>query len=212
MDKKVAIFDFDGTLADVIVVLRSLYGDVAVKRGWPDLTDEALQLLRKGTYREALKWLGVRPWQMPALMREGRRLYYARRSEVRLFEGMAEVLAELHHRGWDMYVLSINSEQTIKDLLADYRVDHLVHVLRRPAVFGKAMSINRLVRRRGYSRQNVWMIGDELRDVDAAKKAQVKSVAVAWGLQDRELLKNASPTGLADTPADIVRLLTSKET
>lgn len=203
----VAIFDFDGTLADVAALIRVLYAEEALKRGWPELTDEAYANLRKGTIKQAMSWIGVRSWQLPGLMRLGRTLFHKRSGEVKLFDGIEELMSKLHKNGWDIYVLSINSTVTIHEVLKRHNVDEYVHVLKRPGLFGKAASIRALIKRKGYDQSRVWMIGDEVRDIEAAHKASVKSIAVAWGLQDISILEKYRPTATARHAADIERIL-----
>lgn len=195
--KNVAIFDFDGTLADVVVIFREVYGQIAQKYDYPELTEEAFQKLRRGTLREVMKWVGVRPWQITGLLREGRTLFYERRKDIKLFPGVLELIQQLDKREWDLYILSSNSTITIREILAKNGVGHEVMVLKRPPLFGKAGSIKGLVRRKKYDKNRVWMVGDEVRDIEAATKAGVQSIGVAWGLQHESALAKANPTFVA---------------
>ncbi len=205
--QRVVIFDFDGTLADIEDLIKKLYGEVAESRGWPALTDEKYRELRTGTLANALKWVGVRPWQLPGLMREGRNRLYEVRDQIKLFPGVKEVVARLHKDGWHIYILSANSTKTIHQVLARNGIDRMVTVLKRPAIFGKATSINKLIWRKRYERSCVWMIGDEVRDIEAATKAEVNSIAVAWGIQDISLLMQYNPTAVAKTAKDVESIL-----
>jgi phosphoglycolate phosphatase-like HAD superfamily hydrolase len=205
---KVVIFDFDGTLADVALIIRKLYDEESKKRGWPELNEEEYLRLRKGSVRDVLSWVGIRPWQLPGLLRMGRSRFYELSKDVELFDGIEEIIRKLHEDKWHIYVLSSNSARTIREVLHRHGVDHYVHILRRPSLFGKATSIRSLIHRRGYSRDSVWMIGDEVRDIEAANTAGVRSIGVAWGLQDESALKRVKPTKVARTPDDIYSILT----
>lgn len=205
--KKVVIFDFDGTLADSASVVRSIYADLAKDKGWPKLTDAAYKQLRRGTIQQAIKWVGIRPWQMPGLLREGRNLFKKHSSEIKLFSGIDEVVKNLASEGWELYVLSSNVETTVHQVLKDNGISRNMQILRRPPLFGKHKSINKLVEQKAYDQAHVWMIGDELRDIEAANKSGVNSIAVSWGLQDESLLKKAKPTFLAKYPRDIEKYL-----
>ncbi len=206
-EKKVVIFDFDGTMADVVPLMRKIYAEVATAKGYPELTDADFERLRKGNLKDLMKWSGVRAWQLPRMLREGRRVFYAHRKEVLLFRGISDLITELHSADYDLYILSSNSVRTIKYILKQANVAEPIHVLRRPPLFGKAGSIKQLIRRKRYSRNNVWMIGDETRDIDAANKAGVRSVAVSWGLQHEVALAKSRPEYVVSKVSELRRLL-----
>lgn len=208
--KKIVIFDFDGTLADVSTLLRELYAELAKERGWPELTDTAYKKLRKGSIQQAIRWVGIRPWQIPGLLREGRNLFRGRSDEVELFYGIPKLVHNLSKQDLELYVLSSNSPSTIKKVLRSHGIGDKMHILKRPSLFGKDKSINKLVENEHYDKQYVWMIGDEVRDIDGANKAGVNSIAVTWGLQDESILKKANPTAIAKKPADIERIINNK--
>lgn len=208
-NEKVAIFDFDGTLADVVPLVREIYTQEAARRGWPELTDDAFADLRKGTLRQTLKWVGIRSWQLPGLLRSGRKRFYAIRESIKLFPGVKAMLQRLHDDGWKIYILSSNSPATIDFVLKQHGIEY-IRILKRPQLFGKARSINQLVKVHGYDRSRVWMIGDEVRDVEAGRAAGVHSMAVVWGLQDESILKLAKPEYVAYKLGDIERHLNAK--
>jgi phosphoglycolate phosphatase-like HAD superfamily hydrolase len=52
-------------------------------------------------------------------------------------------------------------------------------------------------------------IGDEGRDIEAAKRVGVRSVAVNWGYNNAELLASHHPAAQASDSAELARILTS---
>lgn len=48
-------------------------------------------------------------------------------------------------------------------------------------------------------------VGDEVRDIEAAKRAGVPVVGVAWGFQTAKALESARPQFVAKTPEDLHR-------
>ncbi|MEK9196171.1 MAG: HAD-IA family hydrolase [Patescibacteria group bacterium] len=190
--KRAIIFDFDGTIGDTIPLMLDIYHKQAETKGWPVITPTTLVMLKKQSLKQAMKWAGVRIWQVPGLLAQGRRYMAKRVDEVRLFDDAGDLITELA-KDSDIYILSNNSKSTIELVMKKNGILDMVTVLPRPTLFGKARSINRLVKTNKYFIKDIIMVGDEVRDIEAAKKVGVKSVAVSWGLQDKGLLKKAEP-------------------
>jgi phosphoglycolate phosphatase-like HAD superfamily hydrolase len=53
------------------------------------------------------------------------------------------------------------------------------------------------------------MVGDAVFDVEAARRAGVRSVAALWGTREREALLGARPDYVAPRPDDVVSLVVS---
>jgi phosphoglycolate phosphatase-like HAD superfamily hydrolase len=49
-------------------------------------------------------------------------------------------------------------------------------------------------------------VGDESRDLDAARKAGVSVAAVSWGFHAPELLASMNPTYMLEHPRELLRL------
>ena len=68
MKNKVVIFDFDGTLADVVPIFRKIYSNLALQYNLPEISDQDFLELRKKNLKQALKWVGIRYWQLPGIL------------------------------------------------------------------------------------------------------------------------------------------------
>ena len=64
-----------------------------------------------------------------------------------------------------------------------------------------------IVRAERLDRSDVLYIGDELRDVEAAKKAGVKVAAVTWGFHNAELLRTGTPDYVVNDANELVGLV-----
>ncbi|HUP26698.1 MAG TPA: HAD-IA family hydrolase [Candidatus Limnocylindrales bacterium] len=204
---KTIIFDFDGTIADSSALIRAVYNDMAAEHGWPHLNEAQYQRLRGLKATQLQHWIGVKSWQIPGVMREGLKRFREHSKDITLFDGIPEVIAQLASAGNILYILSTNNPETIKEVLGRYGLKEQVTVLRRSALFGKHYAIRHLLSKYKYVPENVWMIGDEVRDIEAAKRAGVKAAAVSWGLQTSNILKNTAPDALAAHPADLLNIL-----
>lgn len=207
--KKIIIFDFDGTLADSAPIIRAIYTEIAVKNRLTVLTDEDYDRLRRGSLRDAQKWSGVRFWQVPLLVRNIRRLMKLESEKVLLFPGVVEMIKDLRERDLELYILSRNTAGTINHVLERYELQEDLRILdRRKRSFGsKASVITALIRRNRYPPQSVWMIGDEVRDIQAAKRAGVNSIAVTWGFQDTSILERYKPTCVVSNVKELHQIL-----
>lgn len=207
--QKVAVFDFDGTLADTASIFKIIYADIADKNNWKYPTEEEFENLRKGTIRDARKWAGIPFWKLPFLIHDVKKVMRRDADKVVLFPEVVELIRDLHKDGFAIYILSRNLPETIKAVLKRYGVDGKVQIIRRKKRYldSKSIPLILLLRRNKYDRKYVWMIGDEVRDILSAKRAGVHSVAVTWGLQDVSILKKYRPTYLVKNVAELRQIL-----
>jgi phosphoglycolate phosphatase len=210
-NKRVVIFDFDGTLADTAPLMRAIYTDLATKNHWKPMTDVDFAVLRKGSIRDAKRWSGLHFWQFPSIIRSAKKLMVLEAEKVILFDGIPELIKRLHDQDVDLYVLSRNLPHTVSRVLDRTDLSQYVTVLtiRKRSLGSKTASIRRLLRKNSYDPNNVWMVGDEIRDVMAGLNAGVKSLAVTWGLQDESVLALQKPTAMAHTVDEMAKILQS---
>lgn len=205
--KKAVILDFDGTLANTAHVLQKVYNDMAEQKGWPIMSSNDYTRLRKGTMREAIAWSGVSLWQLPWLLHQGRTKFFEEIDDVSLFTGMKEAVTELNQAGWDVFILSKNSQKAVQAVVDTAGLTKKVTVLPRASFFGKHRNLRRFIRDYRYEPENMWMVGDEVKDIEAATKVNIRSIAVVWGLQDESILKKNKPNYIAHEPTDITDIL-----
>jgi HAD superfamily hydrolase (TIGR01549 family) len=204
---KTIIFDFDGTLGDTILILLKIYNDLADVHGLRHVEHKDWLRLRQGTFREGFKWSGMSPFQAPGMITQGLKMMEAHTSEVKLFPEMMKVVKHFKSKGYDLYVLSTNSDKVIKQVLDEHGYGDDLTVLKSSKVFGKSRDIKRLVKEKGLVKQDVWMVGDEARDMVAAKKAGVNGLAVTWGLQPEKMIKKVKGIIIVHTPGDVIKVI-----
>lgn len=206
MPYRLLIFDFDGTLADSLPWFTSVLNDVARRFGFRTVTVEEMQALRARGNREIVRALGVSPWKLPLIAGHMRRLARAAAGEMRLFDGAEALLLELRARGVKVAIVSSNGAAAIRQILGEQAWAAIDHVEAGAGMFGKAPRLTRAARRLGVAPAEVLTVGDETRDIEAARQAGMAVAAVTWGFARREALEAAAPDHLVDDHAALLAL------
>jgi phosphoglycolate phosphatase len=198
-----AIFDLDGTLADSLPWFRRHMNDVADKFGFRRIAEEDVDLLRREGPREVLARLQVPLWKVPRIARHMRRLKTAHLSEIPLFPGTGVMLRTLKDGGVRLALVSSDSEANARVQLGDSNAALFSDFACGASLFGKAAKFRRVVKRTGVEPHSVIAIGDEVRDVEAARTAGVACGAVAWGYAAPDTLRALEPELLFERMEDI---------
>lgn len=211
MKYEFVIFDSDGTLADTLTGMRSIFNEVAIAHGFKQVAEEDHERMRDLHGRELLKALELPFWKLPRVMRDVRTRMAAMAGSFVPFPGIAAALELLAGRGLRLGVVSSNSRANV-ELVLGPSVAGLIHYYDCEAsIFGKASKIKAVVRKSGINPRNTIYVGDEVRDAEAARKASVAFGAVSWGLHRIEMLRSQNPQEIFSTPAELAeRLLTEK--
>ena len=192
---RLVIFDFDGTLADSLPWFRASFDDMVARFNLSPVPAEEMEGLRGLSAREIMARLNVSMWQLPAIVSDMRKRKLAAASEISLFRDVPAVLADLQGRGIKIAIVSSDSEASVRQVLGP-----ATRLIARfdcgAAMFGKHRKFRRVARRLGIKPSETICIGDEIRDIEAAKAAEMDSGAVAWGYALPTALQAAGPTHL----------------
>jgi phosphoglycolate phosphatase len=116
------------------------------------------------------------------------------------------MLRELRAAGRTLAIVSSNNERTIRRALGPDCAE-LIHVYACDAsMFGKAPKFRHVLKQTRTRADHAISIGDETRDIAAARSVRVACGAVAWGYATPELLRAHAPDFLFNTPDEIVSL------
>lgn len=214
MRPQLVLFDLDGTLVDSAPDLAASANALREARGLPPLP---LALLRPHVGSGARGMLGAGLGLQPGDaeyegLRQAFLADYATRllAQTGLFEGIAELLAGLPH--WGIVTnKSLALAQPIQQGLAPLREaavlvggDCTPHRKPHPAPLLEACA------RTGVAPQQALYVGDDLRDMRAARAAGMPGWAVRWGyLGDALPIDEWGADRVIDSPAAMIRLLHS---
>jgi phosphoglycolate phosphatase len=196
---KLVIFDFDGTLADSLGWMATEVRPLARRFGFREVSDEEIAMLRGRGNREILRYLNVPAWKLPLIAAHMRKRFAQDAEAIRLFPGAKALLRRLAGDGVILGVVSSNSEANVKRILGPEVAALVGYYECGTSIFGKAARFRRLVKRARVTSDQALCIGDEARDIEAAKAAGLASAAVVWGYATRELLAARKPTWMFDS-------------
>ncbi len=202
---KLAVFDFDGTIADSFEVSLQIAAELL---GRPRLSKNEIEILRTLPTKVVMKRLGIRHWQLPRLLFKGRKMMATRISEVTMFAGLGSVFKQLQTAGTKICIMSSNDAQLIDDFLILHQSrNYFDTIIGGVNLFKKAKQLKKIKKTYGVTRHQIVYIGDETRDIAAAKKSGVRSAAVSWGYNSESALKNEAPDILAKTTKQLTKEL-----
>ena len=206
---KVIIFDFDGTLADTIDILLSITNRLSAELGFKSATKEQIAQLRNLTSWQLLKYSGISIFKFPLLIR---RLKAELRSEIpniQLFAGIKEVLLELKKLGFQLGIITSNSRENVLASLETNGVQDTFTFIYSGSTFGKHKVINSWLKTEHINPKQVVYVGDEIRDIEAARKTGIKVIAVAWGFNSQEALAANNPDFLIKRPQELIEIMSN---
>ena len=189
MPSSAVLFDFDGTLADTAADLSRALNHLRTARGLAILPIEKLRPHASSGARGLLEaGLGILPDHPEyTALREAFLHHYAGEIcvETRLFPGMEELLAAIEARGLRWGIVTNKSTHLTRKIVAALGLerraacvicgDTTPHLKPHPA------SLLRAAEELALEPAACVYLGDDLRDIQAAHAAGMRSVAVAWG-------------------------------
>jgi phosphoglycolate phosphatase len=201
---KLAIFDFDGTLADTVPWLASVMDQVADRYNFNRLDGQDLEVLRDYDSRQLLKHLGVPLWKLPMIGNHMRNLMARDIEQIPLFDGVEDLLRGLSASGVLLAIVSSNSYANIRHVLGPETADLIGFYECGTSLFGKQARIRKVLRKSGCMAGHAIYIGDEVRDVEASRGERIAFGAVSWGCARVETLKAHRPNEVFTSISDIL--------
>ena len=205
---ELVIFDFDGTLSDSGHWFLSIVDDLAARIPFRSVHPDEVEGLRKRTTREVIDHLGISRWKLPLIARHVRTRFGRHAHEIHLFDGIRAMLKQLGDANVRLFVCSSNSEANVRAILGPEDSARIERFFCGSGLFGKVRKFRQAVKASGLPPHAILSIGDETRDIDAARAVGLGAGAVLWGYANPEMLMAMKPDVAFATPAEIVAYLT----
>lgn len=208
MTIKIIFFDFDGTIADTFNTLVGITNQLAVNFGYKPLGEEELAQIKNLSSRQIIKYSGISIFKFPLLLAKIKSELRQEIYNVKAFPEIETALLELRNQVDKIVILSSNSKENILVFLETNNLQSSFDfIYTEAALFSKSKVINRILKQENIKPEESIYVGDETRDIDAAKRSRVKAIAVSWGFNSQEILAEHNPDFLVHQPKELIDII-----
>ena len=208
MRYKLAIFDFDGTLADSFPWFLGAVNRAADRYRFRRVEEADAEMLRGHDARRVIRHVGMPMWKAPFVARFMRAQMAREIHGISLFAGVDRLLEELPRRGVRVAIVSSNSEPNIRRVLGERHAGLVGHYGCGASLFGKRRKLRAALAAAGVRPEEAISIGDEIRDLVASRAERIPFGAVAWGYTRPESLAALAPDEVFSRVEEILERVT----
>lgn len=206
MKYKLAIFDFDGTLADSFPFFVSVFNQLADEYQFKKIDLQLVDNYRQYDAKQMMELVGMPKWQLPIVGKRFMSLMKAQANSIALFNGISESLEHLVERGIIVAVVSSNSYENVTHILGEKTAKCVTSFDCGMSIFGKAARLEKVLKLNKLKATDAIYIGDQVTDMEAAHKKSIAFGAVAWGYATLKSLEAHKPAEVFESPQDLKRL------
>lgn len=184
-------------------LLIKLFNEVAGNYNLPNINPNDVDVLRNMSAKELFSKLKLPPIKVLKLVIEIQSKLKRNISEIQAFEGITDMFKELKIKDVKIGIVTSNTEENVRLFLNKNLITEVDFVHGEKNLFGKGRVIKKLIKRWKLLSDEVLYVGDEVRDIEAARYAGVKTVAVTWGFNSEIRLRQANPDIIVGYPKEI---------
>lgn len=205
---KLVIFDFDGTIADTFSAIVGITNRLSTEFGYlPSAPDDVAQL-QNLTSRQIIKLSKISILKLPFLLRRVRSEMEREMSHLHPFPGIPDALRTLQVEGYQLAIVTSNSQENVQNFLKIHQIDPLFnHIYSGATLFGKHHILRQCLRQQRTRPESAVYVGDETRDIEAARKSKLKVISVSWGYNSADILLSQKPDRLITQPEELLTAL-----
>lgn len=208
---KAIVFDLDGTLLDTLDDLTDSVNTALEKYGFPLRTKEEVRRFVGNGLRNLMTQAVPNGDSAP----EFEELfvffkdYYKSHCDIKTgpYEGIMELLEELHKREIKMAIVSNKFDLGVKALNEKFFAKYIdVAIGEREGIGRKPApdSTNEALRLLGVEKSEAVYVGDSDVDIKTAKNAEIACVCVSWGFRDKEFLLEQGAKMVISHPMELL--------
>jgi len=208
------LFDLDGTLTNPRLGIGNSLRFALRQMQIDGYSDEILERFIGPPLQSGFKNLFGLNERNTELAVEHFRTYFGEKGwcENEPFQGISELLEELHFSGKRIYVVTSKLEKYAKMIVQHFEfdryIDDLIGAEATGIHSGKGQLITEILERNRVTASSVVvMIGDTHYDMIGAKENEISTIAVGYGFGTEETLNDCNPDFLVDSVDELAELL-----
>lgn len=211
--KKLAIFDFDGTLVDSVHDVIISFNKALEIHDFPALTREEYLDRLGGSIDEIVSLIlkdKNSPENIEILKGTYEKIYYSSQNNLTCpFSGVHELLKSLQERG---ILLAINSNRK-NDSLQVY-VERFFSDINFVSIEGQnqdypskpnPFAVNMIMEKHNLAKEDCIYIGDSITDIRTAQNAGIDCLLVSWGYARSDAFESDYPIEVIDNTSEILK-------
>jgi len=196
------IFDFDGTLYDAFGVIQKLCRHLSPKYSLKDVSKKGILKAFELNFFKGMLKNGLKKNKLKQFMKDCER-WEKRNYNAKPFPGIITAVKELAKTN-NLVIVSSNFSKILNKVLKKDKLDFYFD-----DVFGADTGVSKAERLKFFVKKygnKAVLITDTLGDINAANKAGLASVGVAWGLHSRQTLKKGRPSKIISNIKELTGL------
>jgi phosphoglycolate phosphatase len=193
MKYRLAIFDFDGTLADSFPFFVRVINQLAEQHGFKKVDLDLVPTYRQYGAKQLMEQVGMPAWKLPFVVKSFIALMRQNAASISLFEQVDDLLLYLADRAVTLAIVSSNSYDNVSQILGPENTKLISQFECGVSIFGKPARLQKVLKKAGIPCREVIYIGDQVADLEAARKEKVAFGAVSWGYETIESLRKHFP-------------------
>ncbi len=207
------IFDFDGVICDSFLLFIKLINSLADKHRLKKIDLENINSYKNMSSDEFIKAVGLSSkLKLYRVISQMKKQTAKAILDLNYFQGIDIFLEDLSKREVNIGMLTSNTKQNANKFLNHYNLNYFDFILSSSNVFGKHVLLNKMNKITNVNKDQIYYVGDETRDIVACQKANIKSIAVSWGFNSKDLLLKTEPTFLVDTIQELKNTIIAETT
>ncbi len=204
----VLIFDFDGTIADTFHYVLELGNRLSEEFHFNKIADNEINDMKDKNFLEIIQHLNVPLLKIPMIVAKAKKELHKDIESIEPIKDLKEALLKIKSLGHKIGILTSNSSKNVMSFLENNELDFFDFIGTTSKIWSKNWGLQDMINDHNLELADVIYIGDETRDIAAAKKAGIRSAAVTWGYNSCKALQAQDPDYLLHSPEELFQLFT----